>query len=806
MDEEYCPAHVYRSFEEFHGFDDLDTRFIVVDWEMGRKSFMWGNRALLRAFNMTQAELNAWNFQDQSPAATEHHRSVWQAVQVEKGRIERMKTAYPKGKPVPAIQSFRPIEMQLADWPEQRTVMLMELKEPPETPTLTLERVKSCDDSKKNTNWGFAEELLRYTEVMTMVFDAKTEEMEYANQSCRNYYSEHENVVRAAPGSLCGGDAFWTMAAAFESFCFEDDAATQAALQQIRALTLTSPRLEFECQKTMSGKLPNSPAPHKKEGDSVRWHALHVQACLNPATGQPALIFNEYDVTTLKVQAEQLVAASQSQEQFFAAISHELRTPLNGIIGLSESMLSSQKHDERMEVKLQLIRTSGLRLNNLVNDILDAASAKRATFVVKTEPVDLLPICQNVVGLLSPMIPRGAPVVLRNDVDPELPLIRGDKDRITQILLNLVSNAIKFTETGSVTLSAASLHDYEILVEVTDTGIGIPQDKLEQVWAPFKQVDMSTTRKYGGTGLGLSLVREMVEAHGGRVGVHSQHGGPSSGTTFFFVLPISQPETLQIEEPSGASNASRPPSRTVSPVETAEILAEYKAAQLSSPTNSMRSHRGSVRSHPVSPTPRQSDYNASSNQEQPTLATSPTASASRKPVADWPWAGPNAAQARPRSGSISGQHMDDPAQMHSILSCASTRAPDEEERSPLCIHRSLASLPDLPLCAAARPARPPSPTSFSRTGRTRHMSISAGTAQHPSIVSVMAKHTPTTRRSSSPTRKTGSGSSTGNSSRPPSLTVTPPACDMIWGRPGSSDAMVKGRAGSPEGQDRKSVV
>lgn len=165
MDEEYCPAHVYRSFEEFHGFDDLDTRFIVVDWEMGRKSFMWGNRALLRAFNMTQAELNAWNFQDQSPAATEHHRSVWQAVQVEKGRIERMKTAYPKGKPVPAIQSFRPIEMQLADWPEQRTVMLMELKEPPETPTLTLERVKSCDDSKKNTNWGFAEELLRYTEV-----------------------------------------------------------------------------------------------------------------------------------------------------------------------------------------------------------------------------------------------------------------------------------------------------------------------------------------------------------------------------------------------------------------------------------------------------------------------------------------------------------------------------------------------------------------------------------------------------------------------------------------------------------------
>jgi signal transduction histidine kinase/DNA-binding response OmpR family regulator len=225
----------------------------------------------------------------------------------------------------------------------------------------------------------------------------------------------------------------------------------------------------------------------------------------------------------------------EQKEAFIALMSHELRTPLNGIIGLSNALLMDVSSETEMGRTLATIRNSGARLLNLINDILDAAALRKGKLVVGRNRVVLQHCVDDVIELTAPLAKPG--VSLSSRISTNLPPVLGDASRLVQILYNLVGNACKFTEHGEIWIGGAvsKENNEEIKLEVHDTGIGIPYEKLDDIFSPFEQVDMSARRQYGGTGLGLNLAKQLVEAHGGKITVTSE---PGVGSTFTFTLKL----------------------------------------------------------------------------------------------------------------------------------------------------------------------------------------------------------------------------------------------------------------------------
>ena len=233
------------------------------------------------------------------------------------------------------------------------------------------------------------------------------------------------------------------------------------------------------------------------------------------------------------------------KDEFLANTSHELRTPLNGIIGLAESNLYLPELPAAAKRNSSMIVQSGQRLAALVNDILDFSKMKNADLIIQKRPVDIARIAEFTV-MLSRASANSKKIELRLDFPDELPMALGDENRLQQILLNLIGNAIKFTKEGSVTVSgrlgnrdrAPNPIPYSCIeISVTDTGIGIPKDKHERIFESFEQADGSTAREYGGTGLGLSITRKLVELHGSRIKLESE---PGKGSTFSFALPVAE--------------------------------------------------------------------------------------------------------------------------------------------------------------------------------------------------------------------------------------------------------------------------
>jgi signal transduction histidine kinase/class 3 adenylate cyclase/ActR/RegA family two-component response regulator len=237
---------------------------------------------------------------------------------------------------------------------------------------------------------------------------------------------------------------------------------------------------------------------------------------------------------------QRLRQVDQLKDQFLANTSHELRTPLHGIIGLSES-LQEQISDEAQLKNLSMISTSGKRLASLVNDILDFSKLKTHEIELQLKPLNLRTITEVVLKISETLI-KGKKLQLHNEVPENLPPVQADENRLQQILLNLVGNAIKFTEQGSVTVSAKETNG-SVEVAVVDTGIGIPEDKLSHIFESFEQADTSTQRLYGGTGLGLTITQQLVDLHGGRMSVGSEVG---KGSSFSFTLPIASEKAVAL--------------------------------------------------------------------------------------------------------------------------------------------------------------------------------------------------------------------------------------------------------------------
>jgi len=246
--------------------------------------------------------------------------------------------------------------------------------------------------------------------------------------------------------------------------------------------------------------------------------------------------------------AEQLREIDTLKSQFLANMSHELRTPLNSIIGFSRVIMKGIDGPvtDTQQQDLSAIYSAGQHLLNMINDILDISKIEAGKMELAFDEVDVTQIIESVHSTARGLV-KDKPVQLIVDLEENLPVIQADTTRVRQILLNLISNAAKFTDQGSITISARQRTNKdgkpELYLAVTDTGSGISQKDQEKLFIPFSQVDGSPTRKVGGTGLGLSITRMLVELHGGEIGVISAEG---RGSTFWFTLPV--PETSKSTE------------------------------------------------------------------------------------------------------------------------------------------------------------------------------------------------------------------------------------------------------------------
>src|SRR5450631_294704 len=232
---------------------------------------------------------------------------------------------------------------------------------------------------------------------------------------------------------------------------------------------------------------------------------------------------------------EQLSHTSKAKSEFLANMSHELRTPMNAIIGFTEMLLDGLYGDVPTDLKEPLtdIQVNGRHLLRLINDVLDLSKIEAGRMQLNLGDYsvgEVIDIAQ--VSLRSLAAEKGLDFVV--SVPDNLPVAFGDSGRITQCLINLAGNAIKFTNEGRVEIGV-QLDGNELLYRVSDTGIGIPESELENVFAEFRQVDSTVTREFGGTGLGLTITKKFVEMHGGRIWIDSEFG---KGCTFFFAIPL----------------------------------------------------------------------------------------------------------------------------------------------------------------------------------------------------------------------------------------------------------------------------
>ncbi|MCB1325938.1 MAG: SpoIIE family protein phosphatase [Spirochaetales bacterium] len=247
--------------------------------------------------------------------------------------------------------------------------------------------------------------------------------------------------------------------------------------------------------------------------------------------------FNEIDRLneTLDHQNARLQEADQLKDQFLTTTSHELRTPLHGIIGVGETLLAGSS-GELPETALRDIRTviaSARRLSDLVDEMLDFSQLQEGGVRLETRPINLYRAAESVIEVLRHTVQDGE-LSLENRVPIDLPPIVADENRLQQILINLVGNAIKFTRAGTVSVEARARPDGLVEISVRDTGIGIPAEHLDSIFEPFRQASSSLTRRFGGYGLGLSIARQLVQLHGSKLTVQST---PGQGSSFHFNLP-----------------------------------------------------------------------------------------------------------------------------------------------------------------------------------------------------------------------------------------------------------------------------
>ncbi|MGQ9815420.1 MAG: PAS domain S-box protein [Candidatus Roseilinea sp.] len=325
----------------------------------------------------------------------------------------------------------------------------------------------------------------------------------------------------------------------------------QPALEELRAAL----KAERPCQVTLRN--------YKKDG-TLFWNQLDIAPVHDEWGRLTHFVGIQNDITERKMAEEELAhknreldqaleaasAATRAKSEFLANMSHEIRTPLNAIIGMTGLLLDTALSKEQREYA-ETVRISGDVLLSVINDILDFSKIEAGKMEMEEQPFDLLDCVKASLDLLVPnAAEKGIEMIYTIDEGTPTVLI-GDVTRLRQVLVNLLSNAVKFTSRGEVVVSVSSRlisnpetvpAEHEVHFSVRDTGIGIPRERLGRLFQPFSQVDASTTRRYGGTGLGLVISKRLVEMMGGNIWVESE---PGKGSTFHFTIRVKAPPQQQ---------------------------------------------------------------------------------------------------------------------------------------------------------------------------------------------------------------------------------------------------------------------
>jgi signal transduction histidine kinase len=263
---------------------------------------------------------------------------------------------------------------------------------------------------------------------------------------------------------------------------------------------------------------------------------LHTFAAQAAVAVENARLFQE-----IQEKSQQLELASKHKSQFLANMSHELRTPMNAVLGYTDLILDGIFGDVPAPIRdtLERVKTNGHHLLSLINDVLDLSRMEAGQLTLSLGDYAMGEVVHAVVSAVESLA-AGKKLAFKAIVPADLPPGRGDERRLTQVLLNLAGNAIKFTDAGEVSIEARAT-DGAFLVSVSDTGPGISEADQARIFEEFQQADSSSTRAKGGSGLGLSISRRIVELHGGRLWVESV---PGEGSTFHFTVP------LRVERPA----------------------------------------------------------------------------------------------------------------------------------------------------------------------------------------------------------------------------------------------------------------
>ena len=273
------------------------------------------------------------------------------------------------------------------------------------------------------------------------------------------------------------------------------------------------------------------------------------------------LLITTKDITESIILRNELISAKEKAEmtsrfksEFLANMSHEIRTPMNGILGFVNHLQKSEKDPGRIK-EFNLIRSSGNTLLHIINDILDFSKIESGKMEVESHTYSIYETISETTGVFSEII-GDKKIGFSKNIDETIPAcLMGDPVRVKQVIFNLLSNAIKFTpENGNIALDAKYLKATDqVQISVTDTGIGIPKDKLEKIFEAFSQQDTSTTRKYGGTGLGLNISTRLIEKMGGKLQVESE---VKKGSRFYFELPVVACSESEIEKEDSGEAAT----------------------------------------------------------------------------------------------------------------------------------------------------------------------------------------------------------------------------------------------------------